>query len=36
MLDAGQRRGVELTPFDRREGIEPLMDVIRSRRARTV
>lgn len=36
VLDAGQRRGVELTPFDRREGIEPLMDVIRSRRARTV
>jgi len=33
VLDAGQRRGVGLTPFDRREGAEPLMDVIRSRRA---
>lgn len=33
VLDAGQKRGVDLTPFDRREGIEPLMDVIRSRRA---
>ena len=36
LLDAGQKRGVELTPFDRREGIEPLMDVIRSRRAASV
>lgn len=33
VLDAGAKRGVELTPFDRREGIEPLMDLVRSRRA---
>lgn len=33
VLDAGQRRRVALTPFDRAEGAEPLMDVIRSRRA---
>lgn len=35
LLDAGQKRGIDLTPFDRGEGIEPLMDVIRSRRAAT-
>ncbi|HJL19468.1 MAG TPA: hypothetical protein RMH99_27645 [Sandaracinaceae bacterium LLY-WYZ-13_1] len=33
LLDAGQRAGLSLTPFDRREGVEPLMDLIRSRRA---
>ncbi len=33
VLVAAQRRGITLTPFDRREGIEPLMDMIRSRRA---
>lgn len=32
-LAAAQQRGLVLTPFDRREGIEPLMDMIRSRRA---
>jgi hypothetical protein len=32
VLDAAQRRALELTPFDRREGVEPLMDLIRSRR----
>lgn len=31
-LAAAQERGLALTPFDRREGIEPLMDMIRSRR----
>lgn len=33
VLDAALRRGVTLTPFDRTEGIAPLMDVIRSRTA---
>lgn len=32
-LAAAQARRVRFTPFDRREGIEPLMDMIRSRRA---
>jgi len=32
-LAAAQQRGLDLTPFDRREGIAPLMDMIRSRRA---
>lgn len=31
-LAAAQEQGLALTPFDRREGIEPLMDMIRSRR----
>lgn len=33
MLTAAEQRGLVLTPFDRREGIAPLMDMIRSRRA---
>lgn len=32
-LAAAQEQGLALTPFDRREGIEPLMDMIRSRRS---
>lgn len=31
VLAEAQRAGLGLTPFDRREGIEPLIDVIRSR-----
>jgi hypothetical protein len=33
VLDAAQRRGLGLTPFDRSEGVAPLLDLIRSRRA---
>lgn len=33
VLDAAHRLGYSLTPFDRREGVEPMLDVIRSRRA---
>ncbi|MCB9591891.1 MAG: hypothetical protein H6719_04075 [Sandaracinaceae bacterium] len=33
VMDAAHRRGYSLTPFDRREGVEPMLDVIRSRRA---
>lgn len=33
LLASAQAAGLQLTPFDRREGIEPLIDVIRSRRA---
>lgn len=33
VLASAQAVGVKMTPFDRREGIEPLIDVIRSRRA---
>lgn len=33
LMDAALKRALSLTPFDRREGIEPLIDVIRSRRA---
>jgi hypothetical protein len=33
LLIAAQQAEVTLTPFDRREGVEPLMDLIRSRRA---
>ena len=32
-MDAAQKRGVGMTPFDRAEGAEPIMDVIRTRRA---
>lgn len=32
-IAAAEERGVHLTPFDREEGIAPLMDMIRSRRA---
>ncbi|MFK7987000.1 MAG: hypothetical protein AB8I08_13325 [Sandaracinaceae bacterium] len=34
LLEASQRHGVSLTPFDRKEGIAPLMDVLRSRSVR--
>lgn len=33
VMDAAHRLGYSLTPFDRREGVEPMLDVIRSRRA---
>lgn len=33
LIAAAQARALTLTPFDRHEGIEPLMDMIRSRRA---
>lgn len=33
VIDAAQRVDLDVTPFDRREGIEPLMDVIRSRQS---
>lgn len=33
VLAAAHQRSLVLTPFDRREGIAPLMDMIRSRRA---
>ncbi len=33
VLAAAQSTGIHFTPFDRREGVEPLMDMIRSRRA---
>ena len=33
LLVAAQNASVTLTPFDRREGVEPLMDLVRSRRA---
>jgi hypothetical protein len=33
LLAMAQQSGLTMTPFDRREGIEPLMDMIRSRRA---
>ncbi|MBX3272010.1 MAG: hypothetical protein KF729_17220 [Sandaracinaceae bacterium] len=33
VMDAAHRLGFSLTPFDRREGVEPVLDVIRSRRA---
>lgn len=33
VMEAAQRRGVGVTPFDRAEGAAPIIDVIRSRRA---
>lgn len=33
LLEASEHHGVSLTPFDRKEGIAPLMDVLRSRSA---
>lgn len=33
VIAEAQERGVQLTPFDRAEGMAPLMDMIRSRRA---
>ncbi len=35
VLASGQSTGVRFTPFDRREGIAPLLDIIRSRRAQS-
>lgn len=35
VMAAAHRLGFTLTPFDRREGIEPVIDVIRSRKAPT-
>jgi hypothetical protein len=34
VLAAAQRLGIPTTPLDRREGIAPLMDLVRSRRSR--
>ena len=33
VMDAAHQLGFSLTPFDRSEGVEPMLDVIRSRRA---